>query len=58
MTSRYLGNKNTKEFHDLQRQTPKCNISEIVERVYFTSEQQAKRAGYDPCDHCLEGSTR
>ncbi|MCX4243941.1 Ada metal-binding domain-containing protein [Paraliomyxa miuraensis] len=56
--NRYLGNKNTKEFHDLNNETIGCQIAKIKDRVYFSSPQQAKQAGYDPCAHCLSGSKR
>lgn len=56
--TRYLGNKNTKEVHDLNQKTAQCRISEIKEAVYFSSLQEAKNAGYDRCAHCLGQSTR
>ncbi len=58
MTERYLGNKKKTEYHDLYKKTTRCQIDEIKERVYFSSEQEAERAGYDRCAHCLGRSTR
>lgn len=57
---RWLGNKNTKEVHDLWNQHPNCQISEIrVEhRVYFSTHAEAKAAGYDNCHWCIGGSRR
>ena len=58
----YLGNKNSREVHDLNNQQTNCQISEIQSehKKYFTPDTlaQAKSEGYDPCDYCLEGSTR
>jgi hypothetical protein len=56
----YLGNSNTKEVHNLDKEKPKCNIAliESGHRVEFVSLDAARRAGYDPCDHCIGGSTR
>ena len=56
--SRYLGNKNKKEFHDLNRQTSQCQTAEIKDRVYFSSTQEAEAAGYDRCHYCLGRSQR
>lgn len=58
MTDRYLGNKKKKEYHDLYKKTAACQIDEIKESIPFSSEEQAERAGYDRCAHCLGGSTR
>ena len=57
----YLGNKNSDEVHDLDNENSNCQIDEIISAgndVPFTSLQAAKDNGYDPCDWCLEGSTR
>lgn len=58
--SRYLGNKNSKEFHDLDNQQGGCQIAKIkVDNIrYFDTAAAARRAGYDPCGHCQTGSTR
>ena len=58
MADRYLGNKKQLEYHDLSKKTARCQIEEIKERVYFSSEDEAERAGYDRCAHCLGRSTR
>lgn len=57
----YLGNTNTKEVHDLDKQVPGCRIDEIVRAghdVYFATYTAAKAAGYDNCAHCLGSSRR
>lgn len=53
-TKRYLGNKNTIEVHDLDRETTQCQIDEIIatgHAVYFTPDtvDQAHRKGFDNC---------
>lgn len=58
MANRYLGNAKETEYHDLYEKTTQCQIEEIVQRVYFSSEDEAERAGYDRCAHCLGRSTR
>jgi hypothetical protein len=58
MADRYLGNKKKKEYHDLYKRTTACQIDEIKERVYFSTEEEAERAGYDRCAHCLGRSKR
>ena len=57
---RYLGNTNHMEVHDTLAQRPACQIAEIrpEHKRWFDTLQQAKAAGFDPCDHCLPGSTR
>ncbi len=58
----YLGNNSvTKmEVHDRYNKQPRCNLSLIKEehKVYFSTLDAATDAGFDPCGHCLEGSTR
>jgi hypothetical protein len=58
MADYYLGNKRTKQYHDLGHETAGCQIEEIKEPVYFSTRQQAAQAGYDPCGHCLGEATR
>ena len=58
MAERYLGNRKKLEYHDLDNKTPRCQIEEIKERIYFSSEEQAEQTGYDRCAHCLGRSTR
>jgi hypothetical protein len=60
---RYLANTNTssKEVHDLDRETPQCQIDAIIragnERPY-TTLSAAHAAGFDNCAYCLGGSKR
>jgi len=58
MRKRYLGNKNKMEVHDLDNEQTNCQINEIKQKVEFSTLQEAKDAGYDPCAHCLPGSKR
>jgi len=53
--TRYLGNANTHELHDLENEKPECLISRIRwdHRVPFETEQQAVDAGYDYCAYCF-----
>lgn len=63
---RYLGNKNSKEVHDLDNENTSpsgCQINEIIRAghaVFFTPDtlDQAHREGYDNCAKCLTGSRR
>ncbi len=52
---RYLGNRSKKELHDLNKATPACQIDEIAaaQREHFSSQKQARAAGYDLCAHCF-----
>ncbi|MEO1085582.1 MAG: hypothetical protein AAFY88_15180 [Acidobacteriota bacterium] len=61
--AKYLGNSNTKEIHDLDLETPQCQIGKIVAAGHglpFTSLAVAHALGYDDCAWCLgpEGSER
>lgn len=61
--NRFIGNKNTTEVHDLDNEDTAdngCQIDEITDVVTFDPDtlEQALSEGYDPCDKCLEGSTR
>lgn len=58
MADRYLGNKKKLEYHDLDEKTARCQIEEIKERVYFSTEEEAEGTGYDRCAHCLGRSKR
>ena len=53
--TRYLGNVNTREVHDLDNETPQCQIGEIRRdrRYYFESVEAARAMGYDPCAFCF-----
>ena len=60
-SEKYLGNKSTKEVHDLDKETNNCQINEIIasgNAVPFSTLAAAKSAGYDNCHWCLGGSTR
>ncbi|MFA5787955.1 MAG: hypothetical protein WDA71_13415 [Actinomycetota bacterium] len=59
----YLGNRNTKEVHDLRNEQPKCQISDILRAghgVVFQPDTlaQARSEGYDNCAWCVGGSSR
>lgn len=56
--SQYLGNKNTKKFHDRNNPNDNCQLGEIKDWVYFSTRPQARRAGYEECDWCLGHSGR
>lgn len=59
--TRYLGNTNKKEVHDVQNEQKNCQLAEIVAAGHdkqFATLEDAHRAGYDNCRWCLEGSTR
>ena len=53
--TRYLGNVNTQELHDLENETGACQVDEIRfdRRIYFASTQQASDLGYDMCAYCF-----
>ena len=58
---RYLGNKNTKEVHDLNNETNNCEIDRILfsgHAVKFVPDtlDQARLDGYDNCNYCIGGS--
>lgn len=59
--NRFIGNKNTKEVHDLDNEKISCRINEIkTEHVVTFSPDTlatAKAAGYDNCAYCIGGST-
>ena len=52
-SKRYLGNKSTKEVHDLYNTKPQCQISEIKDFEYFEDLDDAYDEGYDNCDYCI-----
>jgi hypothetical protein len=59
----YLGNKSTREVHDLRDEQKNCQISQIVvagNAIAFESDTlaQAHVEGYDNCHHCIGGSKR
>ena len=55
LKTQLLGNSNSRELHDLDNEKPSCHVAAIRpdHRVYFTSEQQARKLGYDFCAHCF-----
>ena len=62
---RYIGNNSPtkKEVHDLDNEDTSpngCQIDKIKEVVTFDPDTlaEARSNGFDPCDKCLEGSTR
>ena len=60
---RFLGNKNTKEVHDLNNEQKQCQIDEIFRAghaVRFIPDTlvEAKKCGYDNGHYCIGGSTR
>lgn len=56
-TCRYLGNKKTKEVHDLHNQQINCQIPEIrpENQQYFPTLAAALAAGYNGCYYCPRG---
>jgi len=57
----FCGNQNSKEVHDLDRETKNCQIDEIIGAGHdtpFTSLESAHTDGYDNCHWCLGGSRR
>lgn len=62
---RYLGNSSSSkmEVHDLQNETPNCQIDEIIQAghaVVFNPDtlEQAHKEGYDNGAYCIGGSER
>lgn len=53
--TRYLGNSNSREFHDLENVTGACQVDEIApdRRVYYATREAALAAGYDFCAFCF-----
>lgn len=52
---RFAGNPATREFHDTQKLTKRCNFEAIDPnvRIYFDSAAAAEKAGYDYCAYCF-----
>lgn len=52
---RYLGNRSTRELHDLNNKKTNCRIGSIkaAQREYFDDPAKAIRAGYDFCAYCF-----
>jgi hypothetical protein len=58
---RYLGNLNTLEVHDTDRERSNCRLDQIrpEHRVWYDTLTEAKRdRRYDNCYWCIGGSTR
>ena len=55
VVSRYIGNSNAKEVHDLQNESPHCQLAEveIEHRIGFETLAAAHEAGYDNCHWCI-----
>lgn len=55
IVTRYLGNSNSQEFHDLENEKGSCLINQIRfdRRIYFNSPEQAISVGYDYCAFCF-----
>lgn len=53
--TRYLGNSNKRELHDLKNQKLACQIDEIKadHRVNFKAQKEALALGYDFCAYCF-----
>jgi hypothetical protein len=53
--SRYLGNRHTRELHDLPNVSGACQIGEILlqHRVWFEDVRSALAQNYDYCAHCF-----
>ena len=53
---RYCGNSESKEVHDLDRETPNCQIDEIIDAGHdrpFNTVFGAVAAGYENCHWCM-----
>lgn len=62
-TGRYLGNRNHMEVHDLENETKRCQIDEIIRANHaevFDSDtlEQAHEEHYDNCAFCIGDSKR
>lgn len=58
--SRYIGNTNTNEVHDLDNEKAVCQIDEIMSEHVRTfspdTHAEAKRKGFDNCAYCIGDS--
>ncbi len=54
-STRFLGNMDTHELHDLQNTKKNCRIDAIASdrRVFFATPEDAVKAGYDYCAYCF-----
>jgi hypothetical protein len=58
---RYLGNQRSREVHDLDNESGRCQIDSIIAAkndVPFIFLHTAHADGYDNCSHCQIGSMR
>ena len=58
---RFLGNTGSKEVHDLDNESKRCQIDKIIAAGHdkpYIYLHQAHRDGYDNCGHCMIGSLR
>jgi len=54
---RWLGNRENKEVHDLERETPECKIAEIMDsgnEIAFRVFEDPKEQGYKNCPFCVD----
>lgn len=53
--ARYAGNPATREFHDTQNLTKRCQFDAVKSSgpIYFDSPAEAEQAGYDHCAYCF-----
>ena len=54
---KYLGNKDKKEVHDLERETSECRIDEIMHadfEIAFRNIDDAHDQGYSDCPYCVD----
>lgn len=53
---KYLGNKDKKEVHDLEKEKPECRIDEIIHAEFdiaFRTIGDAHDQGYSDCPYCM-----
>lgn len=54
---KYLGNKDKKEVHNLEKEKPECRIDEIIKAEFdiaFRTIDDARDQGYSDCPYCIE----
>jgi hypothetical protein len=53
--TRFLGNSQNREVHDLENTKRNCRIAQISadHRVYFETAEEAIKAKYDYCAYCF-----
>ena len=59
--AKYCGNKNEMEVHNLDNETPQCQIDKIIaagHAVPYDSLEKAHSDGYDNCHYCIGESKR